>query len=87
VEGRTRTETIHFRQPFRLKSIPDPMPAGAYVMQVEEELIQGLSFPAWRRTSVTITRQGVSAGRLIQSFSVVPAELEVAIAADAGPKA
>lgn len=83
MEGRTRTETVTFHHPFRLRSHPGLMPAGPYAMRVEEEMVEGLSFPAWRRTVVTITPQGLPAGRLLQSWSVDPAELQAALAADA----
>jgi hypothetical protein len=83
MDARTRTETIVFHHAFRLKSVAATLPAGAYTMHVEEEMIDGLSFPAWRRTTATITPQGLAAGRLLQSWSVLPAELEAALDADA----
>jgi len=82
MDVRTTTETIEFRGPFRLKSQPGLMPAGRYTVQVEEEMIDGISFSAWRRSCMTITRQGLPAGRLLQSWPVLPAELEAALAAD-----
>lgn len=82
MEARTRTETVTFRQPFRLASQPGVMPAGAYTIQVEEELIDGLSFPAWRRTIATLTRQGLAEGRLRQCWTIRPTELDAALAAD-----
>lgn len=82
MDARTRTETITFRHAFRLKSASATLPAGPYTMHVEEEMIDGLSFPAWRRTMATITPQGLAAGRLLQSWPVLPDELEAALAAD-----
>ncbi|HYF07799.1 MAG TPA: hypothetical protein VD970_09260 [Acetobacteraceae bacterium] len=84
MDSRITTDTVEFRRPFRLTSHTGPMPAGRYLVQMEEELIEGLSFPVWRRTSTMITPQGLPAGRLLQSFPVVPAELQVALEADAG---
>lgn len=83
MDARTRTETVTFRHAFRLRSIPGLMPAGAYTMQVQEEMIEGLSFPAWRRTMATITRQGLQAGQLLQCWTVLPADIAVALEADA----
>lgn len=83
MESRTRTETITFRHPFRLTSHPGLMPAGRYTMVVEEEMVDGLSFAAWRRMGTTITPQGVPAGRLLQSWPVVATELDAALATDA----
>jgi hypothetical protein len=56
VLNRTRREDIVFRRPFALKGWAEPQPAGAYAVDVEEELIEGLSFPAYRRVSTMVTR-------------------------------
>ncbi len=55
--NRTRREDIVFKRPFSLKGWAEPQPAGAYAMDIEEELIEGLSFPAYPRVSTMITRQ------------------------------
>ena len=82
MQNRTRREDIVFRRPFALKGWAEPHPAGAYVVDTEEELIQGLSFPAYRGVSTTITRQGIPAGALVQAIPVDPRELAMAQAAD-----
>ncbi len=64
--NRTRREDMVFRRPFVLKGWAEPQPAGIYAMETEEELIEGLSFPAYRRVSTTITRQAGRAGALVQ---------------------
>ena len=81
--NRTRTETIVFRHPFRLRGWTLSQPAGTYAVETEEELVEGLSFPAWHRVSTTILRQAVSAGATIQQLTVDPLELAKAQAADA----
>ena len=55
--NRTRREDIVFKRPFTLKGWAEPQPAGAYAVDTEEELMEGLSFPAYRGVSTTITRQ------------------------------
>ena len=87
MEARTRVETIAFRRPFRLRSLAEVLPAGTYTLHVEEEMIECLSFPAWRRTSTTITPTDLPRGQLLQCWSVLPAELDAALAADAAVSA
>jgi hypothetical protein len=82
VLNRTRREDIVFKRPFYLKGWAEPLPAGTYAVEIEEELIEGLSFPAYRRVSTTITRQATRAGTLVQAIQVDPRELAEAQAAD-----
>src|SRR3712207_3450470 len=79
---RTRREDIVFKRPFTLKGWAEPQPAGAYAVDTEEELIEGLSFPAYRGVPTMITRQATPAGALVQAIPVEPRELAKAHAAD-----
>ena len=81
--SRTRREDMVVRHPFSLKGWAEPQPAGTYAVETEEELIEGLSFPAYRRVSTTITRRATrAAGALVQAIPVDPRELTEAQAAD-----
>ncbi len=82
MQNRTRREDIVFKRPFALKGWAEPQPAGTYAVDVEEELIEGLSFPAYRGVSTTITRQGTPAGALVEAIPVDSRELAKARAAD-----
>ena len=82
MESRTTTEVVEFQRPFRLSSSTGPMPAGRYRVDTEEEMLAGISFPAWRRTSMTIMRHDLASGHLRQSLSITPAELAAALVAD-----
>jgi len=82
VQNRTRREDIVFKRPFALKGWAEPQPAGTYAVDTEEELIEGLSFPAYRGVSTMITRQATPAGALIEAIPVDPRELAKAHAAD-----
>jgi hypothetical protein len=82
VLNRTRREDIVFTRPFLLRGWAETQPAGTYAVETEEELIEGLSFPAYRRVSTTITRQATQAGALIQTIPVDPQDLAEAQAAD-----
>jgi hypothetical protein len=52
---RTRRETAVFRRPFKMTGIDHLVPAGTYAVAMDEEMIEGLSFPAFRRVATTIT--------------------------------
>jgi hypothetical protein len=51
---RTRRETVHFRHPFRIKGIDRLLPAGGYEVVTDDEMIEGLSFPSFRRVATMI---------------------------------
>ena len=82
MQSRTRREDIVFKRPFTLKGWAEPRPAGAYAVDTEEELVEGISFPAYRGVSTTITRRGTPAGALVEAIPVDPRELAKARAAD-----
>lgn len=51
---RSRRETVVFNSPFWIKSVGRTLSAGAYEVVTDEELIEGLSFPCYRRVGTTI---------------------------------
>ena len=48
---RSRRETATFRHPFRINGIDRQLQAGAYEVVTNEELIEGPSFPCFRRVA------------------------------------
>ena len=60
---RTREKTWAFRKPFTLKGIDRELPAGSYRVATDEELIEGLSFPVYRRVATMIFIPAQSATR------------------------
>ena len=73
---RTTRQNVTFDQPFSLYAIDEVQPAGTYAVDVDEELIEGLSFLAYQRVATTIylpLRQG-GAGS-VQAIRVDPGEL------------
>ncbi|MBU8537313.1 hypothetical protein [Falsiroseomonas tokyonensis] len=82
-QTRTSREQLVFRRPFALPGLAQKLPAGTYTVEVEEELIEALSFPAWRRTSTTLTRRPERAGELIEAHAVTARDLEAAQLIDA----
>ena len=55
---RSRRETITFKHPFRIKGIDRLLSAGAYEVITDEEMIEGLSFPCFRRVATMIMIPG-----------------------------
>lgn len=68
---------VTFRRPFLLPGYPDELPAGTYELLAEEELLEGVSFEAWRRTATYLTVRGLggTAGRT-ELRSVTQKDLE-----------
>jgi hypothetical protein len=55
---RTREHTWTFGKPFMLKGVGRELPAGSYRVATDEELIEGLSFPVYRRVATMIFAPG-----------------------------
>jgi hypothetical protein len=74
---RTRRKLVTFARPFLLRAVDAIQPAGTYNVDTDEELIDGLSFLAYRRTATWIhlpsitTKSGCS-----EMILVEPSELE-----------
>ena len=51
---RTKRNTVTFIHPFVLKGVDRTLPPGEYQVITDEELIEGLSFPVYRRVSTMI---------------------------------
>jgi hypothetical protein len=80
---RTTRRTITFMRPFSLSAIDKVQPSGTYTVDTDEELIDGLSFLAYRRVGTllhlpsTSSRVGVT-----ELVTVNPSELEAALNRD-----
>ena len=57
---RSRRETVHFKHPFRIRGVDRLLPAGAYEVVTDEEMIEGLSFPCFRRVATMLMVPGAS---------------------------
>ena len=51
---RTTRKSVTFLHPFSLAGVDGKLEAGTYIVETVEELIDGLSFIAFRRVSTTI---------------------------------
>ena len=81
---RTSSRAVTFCRPFSLREIETEQPAGTYAVETDEELLEGLSFPAYRRVATTIflpSRPGdLVSGQLV---TIDPLQLEAAEQRDA----
>ncbi|KQT15879.1 MAG: hypothetical protein ACOY3N_07205 [Bradyrhizobium sp.] len=76
---RSRRETVTFKHPFHIRGIARELPAGRYEVVTDEEMIDGLSFAAWRRVATMITVpskdvQGATEIRAISSVDLADAQ-------------
>lgn len=80
---RTTVATVNFSYPFTIPGIDDELPAGSYEVETDEELLEGVSFRAYRRTLTVLHVQGKGGQPIMsRSISVDPKELEMAIERD-----
>jgi hypothetical protein len=81
---RTSRKTVTFRRPFSLSGLDEMQPAGTYTVETSEEMLEGLSFPAWRRTAtVILLRPQAGAVGLGYDLEIDPVELEAVEDSDA----
>ncbi|MBL3571860.1 hypothetical protein BV509_03385 [Rhodovulum sulfidophilum] len=82
---RSTRSTVTFSNPFTLSGYPGDLPAGDYEVLVEEELLQGLSFEAYRRTAtyLTVRGRGRHAGRS-ELRAISDSDLKEALSRDQG---
>ena len=80
---RTSQKTVVFTRPFVLNGINETQPAGDYIVETDEELLEGISFPAYRRVLTLIHlhekphRPGVR-----ETLTIDPVELDAALKRD-----
>ena len=81
---RSRRETVHFRHPFNIKGIDRQLAPGAYEIVTDEEMIEGLSFPCYRRVATMIMVPGAPPQQSsIEMFSISSIDLSNAQRIDA----
>lgn len=80
---RLSRSTVRFLNAFAVPGYPGELPAGDYEIVVEEELLQGLSFEAYRRTGtfLMVRGEGARAGR-IQKWVISESDLNEALIRD-----
>jgi hypothetical protein len=78
--NRTKRSTIRFSSEVSLIGIEQILPAGDYSIVEDEELIEGLSWAAYRRTGTFIeVPAALSSAHAVQIFEINREELDAAI--------
>jgi hypothetical protein len=81
---RTLNKTVVFTRPFLLKGVDRILPAGDYRVVTDEELIEGLSFPVYRRISTLIFVPAQSQpASSVEMVTIDPIDLQAAQDQDA----
>lgn len=81
---RTTRKSVTFLHPLSLAGIDEILEAGTYIVETLEEVIEGLSFVAYRRVSTTIVTAGKGYGPgARQVITIDPRDLEAAQERDA----
>ncbi len=81
---RTRSKLVVFNHPFELRGVDRPLPAGEYKVVTDEELIEELSFPVYRRLATMIFVPGDSGhASSVEMVTIDPSDLQAAQERDA----
>ena len=81
---RSRREIVTFKHPFQIRGIDRLLPAGAYEVITDEEMIEGLSFASFRRVATMImVPAAASRGATMEMISIGPVDLSDAQRIDA----
>lgn len=84
MDQKTTRRIVTFDHPFALSGVDDKLDAGKYIVETCEEVIEGLSFVAYRRVSTTMIKPHAIYGEAVrQLFEIDPADLEHALRSDA----
>jgi hypothetical protein len=79
-------QPVTFRRPFPLEGIEGEMPPGVYEVEMVEELLDGLSFSAYRLVSASVVLPLNPGSHSYQLLPILPALVREALA-DAEPAA
>lgn len=80
---RTTKKTLTFANPFLLGDFDEVLPPGAYDVETDEELLEGLSFLAYRRILTLIHLPAKPGHRgLSRTLTIDPNELDAALKRD-----
>ncbi|EYD76336.1 hypothetical protein Rumeso_02094 [Rubellimicrobium mesophilum DSM 19309] len=83
MSSRTTRRTVTFARPCRIAGYEDHLPAGEYQVDVDEELLEGLSFEAYRRTGTYLLVGSQAGGRgSAEMRPIDPRDLEAALVRD-----
>ena len=80
---RSNSKTVAFNHPFKLHSIDRILPPGDYRVVTDEELIEELSFAAYRRVSTMVFLPGEATRASSEEMVTIdPRDLDAALERD-----
>lgn len=79
---RTTRKIVKFANSFSIVGVGRVLPAGVYEVVTDEELIEGLSFPVYRRVATMILAPTQSSKRSIEMLTIDPHDLATAMERD-----
>jgi hypothetical protein len=86
--SRTTLSNVYFARPFTLSAVEGTQSAGNYTVETEEELLDGLSFPAYRRLRTIILLPAKRGSMIVAQAAVIdPLELDATLAVCNAPSA
>jgi hypothetical protein len=80
---RSRRETVTFKHPFQIRGIDRLLPPGNYEIVTDEEMIEGLSFPVFRRVATMIMVPAAAWNSAMEMISIGSVDLSDAQRLDA----
>ena len=83
--ARSLSKTVVFSRPFLLKGVDRTLPAGAYRVVTDEELIEGISFPVYRRVATMVFVPASQGASSIEMLTIDPLDLQAALERDPVP--
>ena len=79
---RTTRQIVKFTKPFLIDGIGRVLPAGNYEVVTDEELIEGLSFPVYRRVATMMLAPAQSHAPSLEMLTIDPRDLAAAVERD-----
>lgn len=80
---RSKETQVTFLHAFKLAAFSAPQPPGTYLVVVDEEQIEGLSFTVFRRTATTLYTPDISRkSGMQQAYPTTDTELDAALETD-----
>lgn len=80
---RTTRKIVKFSNPFSIEGVGRVLPAGNYEVVTDEELIEGLSFPVYRRVAtMMLAPTETSQAPSIEMLTIDPVDLMAALERD-----
>lgn len=80
--ARSFSKDVVFRRPFVLKGVDRTLPAGSYRVVTDEELIEEISFPVYRRVATMLFVQAAQGASSIAMVAIDPLDLQAALDRD-----